>query len=633
MERKHKMIISKLLEKQTLTSNELSQSINLSVRTIKTLIKEINTELPGTIISSNQGYTLVKKDSITQISSFSDITDYEKRKNQIILSLLSATTPLNIFDLAEEMFVSISTLHNELKNVKSQLSSFDLKLVSRNSYLHIEGLEKNKRKLISDMLYRQSNIDFMNYSTIQKLFPDIEITLLKNIVTAALEAKRYFINDYSLVNFILHLTIMIKRMKQKNYTQENIDSSIIEKSAHEICVDIAYNIEHHFHISFSESEITELQILLVSRATKFNIKDTNKLEIKKYIGSEANSIINLIVKKLSEYYYIDLDPDSEFGIRFSIHIKNLLIRAQNNYLSKNPLAENIKSQSPLIYDISVTIASVIKQATNLTINDDEIAYIAFHIGSIIENQRKLTKSIRGVLYCPEYYEISKELATQLTNQFGDSLFITNIINDEEQLSTESNIELVVTTVPLNKSYPISVQQISLFFNHSDQNKIRVALEKIYLQHKRKYFKNKLEELITPSLFEISTSNTNKDDVIKHMSDNLYKLGYTQKNYYEKVLERELLSSTEFDYFAIPHTMKMESKKTGIYLLINRKGIVWNNKKINVVIMLCFSPSERSLFNEIFGELTEILLNPKNVSVIVKSNNYEELIENIVNCIE
>ena len=65
----------------------------------------------------------------------------------------------------------------------------------------------------------------------------------------------------------------------------------------------------------------------------------------------------------------------------------------------------LKPPALLIYDISVSLAATIKEKTGISINDDEIAYIAFHLGSALEAQKSLTEKITVALYCPSYYDM------------------------------------------------------------------------------------------------------------------------------------------------------------------------------------------------------------------------------------
>lgn len=58
---------------------------------------------------------------------------------------------------------------------------------------------------------------------------------------------------------------------------------------------------------------------------------------------------------------------------------------KNNYYAKNPMTNKIKATYPLIYDIAVFIAQELNHDYNITLTEDEITFIAFHIGAYFEN--------------------------------------------------------------------------------------------------------------------------------------------------------------------------------------------------------------------------------------------------------
>lgn len=630
MNKKQEKLLFILSEHGTLTANELAQQLNLSIRTIKYYIKELNDEFDGGIITSSQkGYTVKTPISKLLIQDI-DIEDSPKdRQSKILIKILNSSDKFDLFDLSEEMFISYSTLQIELKKIKHQLSKFDLDMQVKNNHIYIISTEKNKRKLISSLLYNQSNIDFMNYATIQSLFPNIDVNYLKTIIISILEENQYFINDYSLINFILHVTIMVDRIKHNNFTNYHGEIPSVSESTYKICKLLSEKIEERFSITFSEFEITELVILLISRANQINYDTTNLVKVQNYIGTEVSTLVALILKKLNQIYFIKIEENSEFILRFSLHIKNLLIRASNNYLSKNPLVESIKIQAPLIYDISVTIASIIQEQTKLTINDDEIAYIAFHLGSLIETQKQLVTTLTAILYCPNYYQTAKTLATKLSEFFGKRLLIKDIVNEEESIPNPLDVDLIITTVPINKKINCPTQTTTLFFNQHDKDKINRSLDSIIKSKQKGEFEEKLRELITPELFKINMKINNRYDAINYMVETLQQNGYVNNDFMHKIMEREKLSSTAFNQFAIPHSLSMEALKTGISILINPKGIEWDSQNVQLVLMLCFSPNQRTLFNEIFEPLTNILIEPVSFARIIKSNNYDEFIINLV----
>ena len=117
MRRKQEELINYLYtHNEKVTANILSKALNLSIRTIKSYIAELNMNYPSLISSSNRGYVIdkVKANSLLQYKD--DIPqDYESRCIYIIKkTLLEKQDYIDIFDLCEELFISYSTLKNDI---------------------------------------------------------------------------------------------------------------------------------------------------------------------------------------------------------------------------------------------------------------------------------------------------------------------------------------------------------------------------------------------------------------------------------------------------------------------------------------------------------------------------------------
>lgn len=146
------------------------------------------------------------------------------------------------------------------------------------------------------------------------------------------------------------------------------------------------------------------------------------------------------------------------------------------------------------------------------------------------------------------------------------------------------------------------------------------------------YKEYLQQLTAPELFEYRKNiNDNKANVMNRMVKRLINNGYVEKNFKEEVLERESLSSTAFEGFAIPHSMKMSAKKTAFNIYINPEGITWDDKQVYLVLMMCFNKNQRHIFNEIYEPITITLSEKSNIKKLIESHNYGEFIANVVKC--
>lgn len=633
---KTEKLVRLLLDHQPATAQVLAERMQVSVRSIKNYVREINNELKGTVQSSRDGYHIdlnnVKKllkeqtDNVPQSS--------KERVIYILNQLLNHhnNEPVNVYDLCEQMYISMSTLKNELQKVKRKLARYDLELVTHGDLVTISGIEKSKRKMLSSILYDESNINFVNLQSLQNAFIDIDINFIKKTVLKIFDEYHYFINDYSLINLVLHITIAIDRIRNQNMnTQKISELPAVKLHEYALAQKVARQLEQHYHIQYSDAEIYEMTLLIISRATTIDYKSINAANLEQFIGSDCLALVNQLIKDVSAFYYIDLS-EQEFLIRFALHIRNLLVRSKNDYFSKNPLTQGIKTSCPMIYDISVSLAGTIKEKTGVSINDDEIAYIAFHLGSTIEAQKNLTTKITAVLYCPSYYDMNLRITDTLNRHFSQELLITNILTDEGEFSKVKGTDLIITTIPLSAIYTAPTLQIHPFLTDNDRAQLKEKISEVRKEKKKNEFENYLRELVIPDFFEKKNTLHNQKSCITYMVNKMVKHGYVDASYKQDIFEREKMSSTAYGCFAIPHAMKMHAHKTGINIIASDKEIEWNGKGVHLVLMMCFNVNERYIFNEIFDPITMILSEPENVKKIIMASNYEDFIQNMISFI-
>lgn len=614
-----------------MTSTELANAMGVSVRTIKTYVHDINDEFPKTITSSYEGYHIdiniaqqLLLDTDNHIPQTSD-----ERIVYIINKLIHQKDCIDIYSLSDELYISLSTLRNDLNKIKKKLSRFDLTLNTKGNTLECVGLEKNKRKLLSSILYDESNINFVNINSLQHAFIDIDIHFIQKTILEIFDKYHYFINDYSLLNLVLHVTIAIDRIRNNNSTNQGI-RGIPEVRLHEytIAAEIAKRFEERFQIVFSETEVYEMTLLIISRATTIDYKSITAENLETFVGKECLELVNVLISDINSFYYIDLS-EPEFLIRFALHIHNLLVRSKNDYFSKNPLTENIKVSCPLIYDCSVNMARIIKVHTGISINDDEIAYIAFHLGSTLEAQRNLTAKINAVLYCPNYYDTNLRISNTINQHFSQKMLIKYILTDERDIEKVKDADLLISTIPLAKVPAIPSLLITLFFTNRDREMLREKIDILQKEKKQKEFEGYLRSIIIPEFFERKHSFPSEIECIDYMVEKMAKKGYVDATFKNDVLEREKLSTTAFGSFAIPHAMKMNARKTGMNILICDEAIQWKNHLVTFVIMMSFNRNERHIFNEIYDPIAMILSQSDNLKRLCNCQDYEDFIHTIV----
>lgn len=623
MRRKQEELINYLYtHNEKVTANILSKALNLSIRTIKSYIAELNMNYPSLISSSNRGYVIdkVKANSLLQYKD--DIPqDYESRCIYIIKkTLLEKQDYIDIFDLCEELFISYSTLKKDIYKMNTSFANFKITFSSENNKLHVGGSEQNKRKLISHVMSEKVSGNFLNLTLLQESFPDYDLddacTLIKDIC----KQHHYYLNDFSCVNFILHVTIMVSRINHGNHIINNNELiQVTNKNDEKIAKELCLALEQVFNVSFNSSEILEIYILFKNNANYINDENEN---VSLLVSDEIIQITKNIIKNVDEHFFINLDSDN-FITPFMLHLKNLKNRLIKNNLLKNPMLDSIKISCPTIYDISTFIAYQLTLSFHENVNEDEIAFIALHVGTEIERQKKEETKVSCLLLCPEYLNITSTLHKKIMMDFGDQLTIQKSISFENEI-LGNNFDLLITTVPVLESTNYFTVLLPPFPMSYEKNKILDAIIRIENTKKSQILTNNLNFYFNEKLFYSMNEDISKSAVINELAERMINLGYVEENFKEEIWKRETASSTAFMNIAIPHPMKMSAYKTSIGVVISHKGIDWGNQHfVNVVFMIAFNKIDNKHFHALYESLVLLFNEPIVISEIKKCKNFND----------
>lgn len=623
-------LVRALCEKSTRTATELSECLGLSVRTVYTLIRGINAQLPNSIVSSADGYSISRNhlDTLTACG----VTDIPQTSDERMLYISnrlvhSGGIPVDLYELCDELFVGLSTLSMDLRSLRKRLAEFDLRLVTKSDAVRIDGSEKNIRKFISSLLYEESNVNFVDLASLQNKFPDIDMAFIRSCALSVFQENGYYINDFALINLVLHIAISVDRLRRGNISVQAAcqNAAVLALPEYAMAQALIRQLHARFRISYNAMETYEMALLILSRASAVHYGTVDTQHIEQYIDNRSLDATNYIIARLQALYDINFSGQ-DFVTRFSIHLQDLFIRSQNNYFSKNPLTQSIKTSCPFLYDMAVSVAAILKNGYRIDINDDEIAYIAVHLGSMLEEQRRAQSRISAALYCPNYYNTVQLLTDELNRSYGSRLFIARIITEEAQLRSVSDIELIITAIPLRHITATPFVQIQPFLTARDRSNLNDIIAQLEQCKKQERFRLYLHKLFKPELFERRAGFGSAEECIEYMVNGNIAMGYTADDFLKCVLDRERMSCTAIGSFAMPHSILMNANRTAFHVLISEKPIPWGGNQVRLVILMCFNQNERHIFNLIFEPLIEVLNEPKCVKKLCSARSHAEFIE-------
>ncbi len=625
MQSKQVELINYMLENKVrvLTSQQLADALNISVRSVKTYISQINEMGRGkAVISNKNGYTLntpIAKSLLAQEHIVIPQT-YEERSTYVIKAFfLQHTNCLDLYLIADELFISDSTLKADIKKMNMRFKSFNIGFTIERNQIKLYGPEKNIRKLFSHILYEEVDNHYIDLQIIKSNFKNIDIDSLLPIVKQVFSKNDYYINDLALRSMLLHLVIIIERILEGK-TIPYVAGVIQDHEAENACVsELCKKLEQQFGITINEEEKREIYILFKS-STNLIIKNGMQ-EVSILVGDGIVEETKELVYLIQQAYAVNLDTEN-FIIPFALHLKNLILRAKNSTYIKNPMLESIQSQHLILFDIALYVSLQLEKRHGIYISRDEVAFIALHIGGEIERQKNNNSKVGVVLLCPSYMNIESRLYNELLINFSNDINIIASVRDPYQLE-ELNFDLLVSTVRIKPSGSCEIAVISPFMTSSDKFEIQEKIENSQNNKKNKMLKRHFNDYFEKELFFVCDTALDKSQAIDLLTNNLYNMGYVRKDYRENVLMREKAASTAFGKMAIPHSVEMNAYKTCASVIISNSGIRWENQLVNVVLMIAINKLDNNIFKELYESLVIIFSEDNNIELFKDCKSYEE----------
>ena len=130
------------------SSIALSQEIGCSTKTIQIEIKDINKVLKNSKIISIRGIGYKIEGNLDELNLNINIYNDIDRVQYIIKKMINLSTKnekaVRLEDLADSMYVSVSTVKNDLKEVKNILGKYNIKVATKHKQgITILGEEKD----------------------------------------------------------------------------------------------------------------------------------------------------------------------------------------------------------------------------------------------------------------------------------------------------------------------------------------------------------------------------------------------------------------------------------------------------------------------------------------------------------
>lgn len=628
-EREMQLLVHLAGARDWVKTNELTSALNISTRTLRSVVKEINRK-DNLIDSSAKGYR-IRPERTTEMWD-NDSHEKEKqagssevRQNYIIKQFLLSNNELDYEDLVSNLFISDSTLNSDLTKLRRKLEYYGIALVRSDNSMKLIGSEKKIRRLMSDTIFNEVQDGLLNFQILDKVFPDYDISYIRSILLKNYQKYHFQVDDFGTTDMILHLCITLDRVAFNNVItkdSEILDSKIIPYF--NVARSIMADLSNYVGFEIPQQEILNFAAILSVNARQIIDKNLNLKDISQIVDPTLISFVSELTNKVVREFSISINEEI-FIIRFSLHLYRTL--QENASINRNPMLKNIKNSYPLLFEISVYIANLThEQYQQFQIDENNISFIALHVGMAIRKDADHIVSI--ALIVPNYWSLDDSILAKLKDTFFNQIAVTSTVGNEMLLDENLNYDLIVSTQPVSEKYKSKTVEISPLCDESDLSKIQKRIDQII---ERKIQSNlTLRKVFNPNLFAIyNNSPKNKEEVIHALAEKLLQEGIVNCSYESQVFEREILSPTSFSNIAMPHSISQSSNQTAIAIAILKKPLLWDGNKVNTVLLLSVAKGEKSKFKILFQDAIKLFTSDQWISSINKIECFEDM-EKVLN---
>ncbi|MFC3419345.1 BglG family transcription antiterminator [Salinicoccus hispanicus] len=606
------------------TSEDLSTLLNVSTRTVRSDIKNANEALNehGANITSikSKGYLFEVYDlSKFELFKLENFIDKDNFLGSIIKELLLHSYknhPLFQQDLADKLFISLSSLKKNLPWAVEKMEKYNLGLIANNvEGILLDGNEEDMRHAIKNSFFDDDNNypkedyqQLLSLDLLDKIDQEIYNLSSKHVIKLTDDARR---------NLGMDILIAISRSKVNKYVIYS--GQEVEKIERTEEYSMALSLQKNLRITLGDALNEEIhyiakKIIVSGKLDSFDIC---------YSEVDVEWIIDNILKSIKKRTSIDFQKDTDLKTGLSIHLNVAFNRIQFKTQVQNDSLNTIKSDYPVAFELAIIASKEIKKLLKLELGESEIGYIAIHFGVALEkfnylNNKKIKKII---VLCGSGIATSTLIREKIKSHLNDYITdIQTISLGDFDAALIKQTDLILTTIPLQ------IQSSKIM-------RINTVLSNIELSNIRKYFeesnskdKKNIREFFDKKLFLKNVEKPTKDEALNYITDLMIEHGYIDSVTKESIFDRENIASTELGrLIAIPHPLDNKTKVPIISICILEKPITWDKQKVQVILVFSMPHKDIELWEIVFKKIYTFLYEELGINKLINEFEYEDFI--------
>lgn len=647
MERKRQKRILELLDEHQgwITNRQLAVLLNVSDRTIRSDIRQINQENSRPLIESDvqKGYRLLNAGNKRKTAG-ADTGQWKTAKGEeetkipqtaearciyIIQKLLFGVQELNILKLQEQIYVSSYTIERDLKRIREMLKPYtNLKLVRNGKCISLQGDELSKRKFYRTLLIVEIQKNFLNLNQLASLYKEFNLMEVRDMFLKVAEEYNYPIHDSMQLMLIIHAATSIERMIHSNYiNMEESDANMKDTIEYQISKDFFKRVSDRLHFEVRESERHRFAIVIMGRRASNYTSDFIQFR-GKWINTEA--LAQDAIQQIYTMFGIDFREDGDLSAGLKLHLYGMIEREKNQVDVDDVFLEEIQKNYPLVFEMGIYVAEYLGQRLGFAISGSEIAFIALHLGAASERLNG-KRRYRAVIILPYNQTFSNICITKLSEMFQERMEVVgSFYYFEEEKVAKLEPDLILTAFPVSHCLDIPTVPIKLFVDFGTESNVLKALNLLDQRAFQLELIANIRKLIRKEHYYENLEFETPEEVIRFLCRDLEEHGAVNPDFCDVVLRREAMSPTSFvNTFATPHALGSSAKISTIAVAQLKHPVRWGNFEVKLVMLFAVKEEDHHIIKIFFDWVSSLMNDMERLADLSEPCGYETFLERIM----
>jgi mannitol operon transcriptional antiterminator len=425
------------------------------------------------------------------------------RLNIILLTLFISSQPVLAKQMAASMKVSSPTMLKDMDRAEEWLHAHRLSLTRRPHYgFRISGNEVDWREAAAGYLLdtigtmpllalcngsmenfnQMVRSHSMPWNDLYSSLQGMDWIFAKQVVDQISKDLNREFTDNSYMVLVLQFVLLIQHINEDR-TSPILDPDLVTRMNAQPEIGVVRQalkkVEQHAGRAVPEQEAACITMQLLAAKIGGSVIDPEGKYQSEANQPEVLARVNNILNEASIYLHPSLRVDQDLIRSLAFHLSTALDRLRYGFPIRNPLLAEIKKQYPYIYKIAKRSTGPLEQSIGRVIPEEEVGFIAMHLGAAMERLSPSTKSkMKAWIVCGEGIATAWLLVSKLKTEFPE-LEVVEVMSAMEashKKPDRDEVDLIISTLPFDiKSIP--VVSISALFTENDKNRIRNYLRR------------------------------------------------------------------------------------------------------------------------------------------------------------